>query len=311
MAWTGTEVLIWGGTESTRETPVFDGDQPRHGATYDPRLDTWGRIPAAPIDGRDLPLAAWTGRELIVWGGWSPSASVADGAAYDPGTQRWRTLPDVPLELSDAVGGWIAGRFVVVTSDGAAAYDPTADAWTALEPAPIRPHWRSAAIAAGRLVVVAFGDGASGVVEGAILDPTRWTWRTIEVPLTALHAGLELRGAGDLAIAAEVGLALDPATGGWSTISACPGFTYGGAWTGSILIGVTAAFEPGTGNCWRLPASPRRAPPFDATSGREFAVGVWTGEAYVTWSGGTGGDIVWVPDDGAVFTPAIDLTDDR
>jgi hypothetical protein len=34
---------------------------------------------------------------------------------------------------------------------------------------------------------------------------------------------------------------------------------------------------------------------------------VWTGRQYFTWSGGTGGDIVWVPKDGAVFTPDNDI----
>ena len=53
-----------------------------------------------------------------------------------------------------------------------------------------------------------------------------------------------------------------------------------------------------------LPPSPPRAKPFDDSNGREFPVAVWTGAEYVTWSGGNGGDIVWVPNDGAAFRPA-------
>ena len=51
---------------------------------------------------------------------------------------------------------------------------------------------------------------------------------------------------------------------------------------------------------------PPQEPPFDNTNGRG-GPGVWTGTQYITWSGGTGGDIVWVPKDGAVFTPKNDL----
>ncbi len=304
LAWSGREVLVWGGSESNERVSVFDGYLPRYGAAYDPAMDSWRRIPEAPIAGRDRPLAAWTGREMVVWGGQVGADGVPDGAAYDPVGDRWRKLPDAPLAKGDAVGGWIAGRFVVVTSDGAASYDPAATRWDELDPPPVRPGWRSAAIAADRLVVIAFGDGATGEVEGAVFDPSTMEWTRIEVPLDPLDAGVELFPAGDVVIVPAAGKLLDPVTGAWRAIGPCAGAGSGGTWTGRLVLGVAAACDIGTGRCLDLPPAPPRAEPFDDSNGREFAVGVWTGTDYVTWSGGNGGDIVWVPNDGAVFRPA-------
>jgi hypothetical protein len=300
-------MLVWGGSESTEDVTVFDGFSPRYGAAYDPVKDRWRKTPDAPIAGRDRPLAAWTGREMIVWGGQVGSEGRPDGAAYDPVRDRWRKLPDAPLTQADAVGGWLAGHFVVVTSDGAASYDPVSNRWEELAAVPVRTGWRVGAIAAGRLVVVAFGDGATGEVEGAVFDPSTRTWTRIEVPLDPSYAGVELLGAGDLALVPAAGKALDPATGTWRDVAQCDGAADGGAWTGRYLLGVTAGYDVQTGRCLDLPPSPPRSAPFDDSNGREFPVGVWTGEEYITWSGGNYGDIVWVPNDGAVFRPAQEL----
>ena len=104
------------------------------------------------------------------------------------------------------------------------------------------------------------------------------------------------------------GQTFDPVALRWGGSSArCNIAGNGATWTGRFVLGVYGAWDGRLNECRELPPPPRRAPPFDETNGREFAVGVWTGARYVTWSGGTGGDIVWVPKDGAVFTPEFDL----
>jgi Sporulation and spore germination/Kelch motif len=77
MVWTGTKLLLWGG-----ETGVpGDFATPPHGLAYDPRADRWSPLPQAPLQGRLHPLAAWTGRSMVVWGG---DPDFTDGALFQP-----------------------------------------------------------------------------------------------------------------------------------------------------------------------------------------------------------------------------------
>ncbi len=78
--WTGRQLLVWGGL---RWTPA-DTPPPR-GEAYNPATNSWTALPAAPLRGRANPVAVWTGRQLIVWGGYSATGTTfTDGAAYTP-----------------------------------------------------------------------------------------------------------------------------------------------------------------------------------------------------------------------------------
>jgi hypothetical protein len=251
----------------------------------------------------------WTGTEVLVFGGRIGEQTRLDGAAWNPKTNAWRAIAEAPLTGKEPIGAWLDNRLYVVTSTAAAAYDPATDRWTELTSAPIRPGWRTAAVAAGRLFVVAFGDGATPPPEWAVLDPSTGTWSHGDAPIEAIEAGIGFAGAGDLIVSTDHGATFDPISGTWTTVARCPGVSAGTVWTGRYLIGVTAAWDALTGDprCLQLPPSPPREPPFNDSNGREFPVAVWTGRQYITWSGGNGGDIVWVPKDGAVFTPDNDL----
>ena len=306
LVWTGSEVLVWGGYASDEATSVFEAGIPRSGAAYDPVADTWRLIPDAPIAGRASPIAVFSGDELIVFGGATYDESgerpALDGAAWDPETDRWRTLPPAPLTGGATVGGWLGDRLVVVTNDAAAAYDPLADRWTVLPPAPIRPDWRTGVVAAGRFVVIAFGDGATPPVQEATLDPTTWTWTSADLDIDPLMAGADFISIGDLVLNPSNGMTFDPLARTWGSVTPCER-VWGGIWTGSFVIGVQGAWDARTDTCLDVPPSPPREPPFDDTNGREFATAAWTGDEFITWSGGTGGDIVWMPKDGAAFRP--------
>jgi hypothetical protein len=303
-------MLVWGGTAS-RDAPghsVFDGVLPRDGAGYDPAADRWRRIPAAPIGGRNRPIAVWTGEEMVVFGGQiGADQTVLDGAAYDPGSNRWRTLSKSPLRGTGTIGGWVAGRLIVVTSISAAAYEPSTDRWTSLPDPPIQAAWASAAITVDRLTIVDFGDGATPPVRWATFDPATSTWIHGIAPVDPLNAGITLSATNERVVFPETGDEFDPAVGRWDRTFRCEGAGAAPIWTGSVLIAATVVWDDRTQACRHLPPSPPRAAPFDDTNGREFPVAVWTGGRYLTWSGGTGGDIVWVPNDGAIFTPDDDL----
>jgi hypothetical protein len=91
--WTGSEMIIWGGVNSTGV--LHDG------AALNPSTGKWRQIPDAPFTFRE-PLAVWTGVEMIVVGTeFTPNAITRQrvrAAAYDPVTNRWRELPDLPIE---------------------------------------------------------------------------------------------------------------------------------------------------------------------------------------------------------------------
>ncbi len=79
--WTGKRLLLVGG----RTAP--EGTLARRALSYDPALNRWTALPAAPLRGRQSPAAVWTGRQLLVWGGGTgkpPYRDYTDGASYTP-----------------------------------------------------------------------------------------------------------------------------------------------------------------------------------------------------------------------------------
>ena len=56
----------------------------------------WARLPRAPIAPRSEYAAVWTGKKMIVWGGYSGNTQYGDGAAYDPATRTWTKLAAGP-----------------------------------------------------------------------------------------------------------------------------------------------------------------------------------------------------------------------
>ena len=173
-AWTGSEVLVWGGSE---------GDDPRmDGAAYDPMTDTWTTIAAAPIAPRDPAVVSWTGTELLIWGGGDADAPHLDGAAYDPADDSWRALPDAPIGMNLADAAW-TGRHLVILgslldrgnhattrSAQAIAYDPTSDIWRLLPEPGLSPQ--ASAVAAVGSFVYAF----DYVHDAALLDAENDLW---------------------------------------------------------------------------------------------------------------------------------------
>lgn len=81
--WTGHQVLVWGGLSGHAGSWVI----PPHGEAFNPATSRWAALPAAPLHGRMVAVAVWTGRRMIVWGGEIPGkggATFVDGAAFTP-----------------------------------------------------------------------------------------------------------------------------------------------------------------------------------------------------------------------------------
>jgi hypothetical protein len=177
-AWTGSELLVWGGWSGTygyEFAEAFFGD----GAAYDPASDSWRTLPAAPIEAR-APLSVWTGREMLVWG---TSLRVEDrprdGAAYDPATDSWRLIAEAPIELTDATAVWTGTEMIVFgaalhggnipetpTAIGAA-YDPASDSWRQLPESDIDPNANTASWLGDRLIAWDYSEHTSAYSPGS------------------------------------------------------------------------------------------------------------------------------------------------
>ncbi len=141
VAWTGAELLVWGGEDSLTERARGGG------AAFDARSRRWRRIPPAPIRPRAWAASAWTGRELVVWSGGERDAAFDGGAAYDPMTDRWRRIARAPIGARrSAAAVWTGKELVVWGGTGragagrlrdGAAYDPAADRWRRVTRAPL------------------------------------------------------------------------------------------------------------------------------------------------------------------------------
>ena len=209
--WAGGELVVWGGW--TRDQQVH-----ADGAAYDPRTGRWRPVPPAPqaqaFTVNDDRAAVWTGRELLLWGGYTPVTGAradgamrpGDGLAYDPAAGRWRRLlppPGVPLERAHAAG-WTGTELLVVDAGTwppfadrlrGAAYDPAADRWRRLAPSPRLDRGelleRTVLWAGTRLLVWSFLDrpgpaaaapGEPDTVDLWAYDPAADRWTVLASP---------------------------------------------------------------------------------------------------------------------------------
>jgi hypothetical protein len=237
--WTGSQLLVWGGRPGGNEEqpPRSDGD------LFDVASNSWEAIPPAPIEGRSYAAAAWTGSELIVWGGWDGSfkgdepGTFADGAAFDPASRRWRTLPPNGLSARAPLSVWTGDDLIVWGTsfrtvdrplDGAA-YDPTSDSWRPIAAGPIELTDAVAEWTGTEMIV--FGAALHGgnhpetpTAIGAAYDPAGDTWRLLpdsDIDTNANAASW----LGDRLIAwdyAEHTSAYSPATNSWTSLAAPP-----------------------------------------------------------------------------------------
>jgi hypothetical protein len=221
-AWTGEELLIWGGSDGRRGR--FFGD----GAAYDPETDTWRRLPEAPIGAR-APLSVWTGREFIVWGtGIRMDPRPRDGAAFDPAENSWRTIANAPIELTDATAVWTGREMIVFgaalhggnfpetgTAIGAA-YDPKTDTWRTLPRSELSPQASTAAWNGREMIAWDYLNGT------AAYDPAADTWRKLQdVPLDSGECVPESVPVGSHVFGDYCGLTAvyDPEVDGWNNIT--------------------------------------------------------------------------------------------
>jgi N-acetylneuraminic acid mutarotase len=128
-AWTGKRLLIWGGLDGTKP---FARAVLQDGASYDPVGDAWVSMSSvgAPT-GRSGAATAWTGTELLVFGGAGPDGdSINDGAAYNPDTDTWRPIAPAPNPAPDGSSSvWTETELFVWGPSPGARYNPATNTW--------------------------------------------------------------------------------------------------------------------------------------------------------------------------------------
>ena len=260
-AWTGKDLLVWGGqscagSECPSDRAIRLGD----GAAYDPAKDRWTKLAGpAPIEARDWTANAWTGKQLVIWGGTSRTGPLADGAAYDPAAKKWHKVAASPLApRAHTAFVWTGKELLVWGGSGqadGAAYDPAANTWRSMAAAPLAGRDDAVAVWTGKEMIVWGGSTADGqtLTDGAAYDPAASSWRRIApAPLSPRDGPAAVWTGNELLL-------------------------WGGDQRSIEFSSDGAAYKPST-DTWRpLPASP--------VAGRANPLTVWSGTEMVFWGG--------------------------
>jgi N-acetylneuraminic acid mutarotase len=183
MAWTGSEVVVWGGSVSVAPSDVDSGGR------YDPAGNTW--IGATTLTGAPTPrrysTAVWTGADILFWGGTSAGGHNT-GFFYHPdvwaGGSTTSGAPG-PREAHTAV--WTGTEMIVWGGwDGTllntgARYSPAGDVWTGTtSTVGATARQEHAGVWTGSRMIVWGGrngvDASSSLATGAIYDPSTNSW---------------------------------------------------------------------------------------------------------------------------------------
>jgi hypothetical protein len=151
--WTGTEMLVVGGSAASPCPPNADCAGPRaeerlaDGAAYDPEADSWRPIADAPQT-VTFAQAVWTGSEMVVVVPELASGLRADPGqpaatlAYNPEKNRWRTLDAPPAQGWHVLGAGTGEQPLFWASEeqsGTADWllDPESGSWSQLPEDPL------------------------------------------------------------------------------------------------------------------------------------------------------------------------------
>jgi hypothetical protein len=320
--WTGSEVLVLGGSDAEPCPPNADCPPPDEpplsdGAAFDPAAVSWRPIAPAPV-----PLGYATGavvdRVLYLW----VPAVDRPGAepaflAYGVTDDRWTTLEPPP-------GGAEATRVTAMGSRLLAyhgsqegqvfadlVFDPAAGAWFDLVGDPIAPAYDRSAVWTGRELVVlgirldpSRPANAPPVYSAAAFDPPSESWRRLPDSEVAGYNPAWLWAGGSI-VNASIGSAdggeinnwgrafpfggvLTPPAGEWSSLPDPPGRQ--GAYAGLSAGGGEHVVADG----WALHVPTGRwtelTRPLNSADGGEAVA--WAGDRLVVWGG-----IRWIDDD--------------
>lgn len=280
--WTGSEMLVYGGTYTG--SGIFGtGEFPRgDGARYNLAGNSWTTMTnsGAPTVRSEF-SAVWNGTDMIVWGGYDDVGSFlttrtnyGDGARYRPANNTWTAVSTAgaPFRRYGHSAVWSGSQMIVwggVHREGfvggdsptnyndGARYNSTANTWssmaTAGAPAPRYTH--TALWANNQMVVWGGTDGTNVFNSGARYFPSANAWSNLtSVAQPAARSDF---------------------TTGWSGTEM---IIWGGGDENLFYFDLGGRYNP-TADTWTATA------PTGERSERRGHTAVWTGSEMIVWGG--------------------------
>jgi len=326
--WTGTEMIIWGGS-STRVTFLANTGR------YDPLTDTWRgvSIVGAPEMIHDA-TAVWTGHEMIVWG--TDLTKPNAGGRYDPSSDSWQVLSgeNQPTPRLGHSAIWTGTEVIIwggfpihgtgsPTSSGAR-YNPDTDTWRPLSTTGVpTPRSRHTAVWTGKEMVVWGGTEDTGsfvftfLNTGGRYDPSTDTWSPTAIgnaPLPRVeHSsvwvgdfmvvwGGVINSGGGLLNATASGGRYDPLNDSWSSTALLEAPTqrraHTAVWTGTRMIvwggsrdGTRIAAQSSGGSYDPVSDRWQATITLNAPTPAAYHSAVWAGSLMIVWGGTRTGDV--------------------
>jgi len=189
--WTGTEMIIWGGLNSSNT-------QFNNGARYNPITNTWTSMTTTGSPSARIQHSAiWTGTEMIIWGG-GGSGYKNDGGRYNPTTNTWSsnvtTIGAAAARAGHSAiwtgtemivwGGYNAGSFPY--NDGKR-FNPSTNTWGAVISSTNAPSVRAAhtGVWTGSEMIIWGGNSTTSYFnDGYRYNAATNTWITTMLPAT-------------------------------------------------------------------------------------------------------------------------------
>jgi hypothetical protein len=266
--WTGSEMIVWGGTTSIGIV--------NSGNRYDPATDSWsptslGPGVPSPRSGHSL---LWTGAEMIAWG----ATGNGDGGRYDPVTDTWRAMaPYVSGRVGHSVI-WSGTEMMFWGGNqgNGGRYNPASDRWRLINATFLNQRSGDSVVWTGTHMIVWGGIDAQGVHrnDGGRYNPVSDSWTPT-----------------------STGSSVPP-----------PRFDHTAIWTGYSMIiwgGDTNDSQPNPYASAYFPFTNTWTPANARGSTRRYEhTAVWTGTEMIFWAGRPGFDSV--TDTGGRYTPATD-----
>ena len=210
---------------------------------------TWEKVARSPLSPRNNSVVAWTGKEVLVFGGETfvcagplrgamscaapEDPALRDGAAYDLAHDRWRRIAKAPVPMTYASTVVQGDTMFVLQYKDFFAYDLAQDRWRRL-PAP--PEQYARLVEVGDLLVAYRGSSKEGGRDRywdaagerwAALPPTPgravFEREMVDAGGVGVLVGRPQDAKGDYSRAGLAAVSLDPKTRRWTALSYAKG----------------------------------------------------------------------------------------